>query len=53
MITILQQICENFIRGVAGFFSQDKVFLLEGMETTLKEKKNAFMLEMIQHPNLS
>ena len=48
MSTILQQICENFIRGVAGFFSQDKVLLLEEMETTLKEKTDAFILEMMQ-----
>lgn len=48
MNIILQQICEKFIGEVAQFFSQGKNITLEEMETSLKEKTNEFILEMIK-----
>ena len=48
MNTILHQICGNFIGDIANFFSQNRILVLEEMETTLKEKTDAFILEMIK-----
>lgn len=48
MNTILQQICENFIGEVAGFFGQGKAIALEEIENTLKKKTDVFILDMIK-----
>jgi hypothetical protein len=47
--TILLQICEEFIGDVADFFGKgDKVKKIEEMESTLKEKADTFLLNMIK-----
>lgn len=48
MNTILQQICKDFIVDVINFFSQDKTLALEEIETSLKNKTNTFILNMIK-----
>lgn len=48
MDTILQQICENFIGEIVGFFGQGKALRLEEIETTLKKKTDTFILDMMK-----
>lgn len=48
MNTIVQQICEKFIGEVAEYFSQDKMLALSEMETALKKKSDAFLLDLIK-----
>ena len=44
MRTILYQIYEKFIGEVTIFLSQDKILVLEEIETTLKRKTDRFIL---------
>jgi len=45
---ILLQICENFIEEVAEYLGQGKALELEELELTLKDKTDAFILNMIK-----
>lgn len=46
MNTIVQQICENFIKEIINYFGQDRVLALQEIENTLEKKVNSFLLEM-------
>ncbi|MGI6574926.1 MAG: UPF0236 family transposase-like protein [bacterium] len=47
--TILLQICENFTRGVAGFFIEgDGTKTIAEMEVNLKEKADNFIVEIVE-----
>ena len=47
MNTIVQQICEEFINEVTGFFASGSIRKIEEMETTLKKKADSFILSMM------
>ncbi|MGI6575285.1 MAG: UPF0236 family transposase-like protein [bacterium] len=47
--TILLQICENFIKGVAEFFIEgDGPKTIAEMEVNLKEKADNFIVEIVE-----
>lgn len=48
MNTIVHQICNNFLDEVVNFFGQSRTLSLEEIETSLKEKTNVFILNMIK-----
>jgi len=45
--TIVQQLCEEFINEVAGFFASGSIIKIEEMETTLKRITDSFNLSMM------
>lgn len=48
MDTILHQICDNFTGEVLNFFGENKKLSVEEIETTLKEKVDAFILNVLK-----